>query len=116
MVSPNRRANQHSEDDPPPCEIFITMQVCTFYDGCKQGIDQQIFNRKSISRKIAHPQSSAVQACRNVSSRPLFSKAEVSDCRMRSFDISDAEIQTMSSINLRKSSASFSTSAIGCRM
>ena len=33
------------------------MQVCTFHDGCKQGIDQQIFNRKSISRKITHPQS-----------------------------------------------------------
>jgi len=32
-------------------------QVCTFHDGCKQGIDQQIFNRKSISRKIMHPQS-----------------------------------------------------------
>ena len=32
-------------------------QVCTFHDGCKQGIDQQIFNRKSISRKITHPQS-----------------------------------------------------------
>ena len=47
---------------------------------------------------------------------PLFSKAEVSACRMRSFDISDAEIQIMSSINLRKSSASFSTSAIGCRI
>jgi len=31
--------------------------VCTFHDGCKQGIDQQIFNRKSISRKITHPQS-----------------------------------------------------------
>jgi len=33
------------------------LQVCTFHDGCKQGIDQQIFNRKSISRKIPHPQS-----------------------------------------------------------
>jgi len=32
-------------------------QVCIFHDGCKQGIDQQIFNRKSISRKITHPQS-----------------------------------------------------------
>jgi len=32
-------------------------QVCTFHDGYKQGIDQQIFNRKSISRKITHPQS-----------------------------------------------------------
>jgi len=32
------------------------MVVCTFHDGCKQGIDQQIFNRKSISRKITHPQ------------------------------------------------------------
>ena len=31
-------------------------QVCTFHDGCKQGIYQQIFNRKSISRKIMHPQ------------------------------------------------------------
>jgi len=29
-----------------------TIQVCTFHDGCKQAIDQQIFNRKSISRKI----------------------------------------------------------------
>ena len=35
----------------------ISIQVCTFHDGCKQGIDQQIFNRKSISRKITHPQS-----------------------------------------------------------
>jgi len=26
-------------------------------DGCKQEIDQQIFNRKSISCKIMHPQS-----------------------------------------------------------
>jgi len=33
-----------------------TVGVCTFHDGCKQGIDQQIFNRKSISRKITHPQ------------------------------------------------------------
>jgi len=24
---------------------------------CKQGIDKQIFNRKSISRKITHPHS-----------------------------------------------------------
>jgi len=31
--------------------------VCTFHDGCKKGIDQQIFNWKSISRKITHPQS-----------------------------------------------------------
>ena len=35
--------------------IFI--QVCTFHDGCKQGIDQQIFNSKSISGKITHLQS-----------------------------------------------------------
>ena len=32
------------------------VQVCIFHDGCKQGIDQQFFNRKSISRKITHPQ------------------------------------------------------------
>jgi len=39
--------------------VVMTHQVqeCTFHDGCKQGIDQQIFNRKSISRKITHPQS-----------------------------------------------------------
>ena len=35
----------------------ISIQVCTFHDGCEQGIDQQIFNRKAISRKITHPQS-----------------------------------------------------------
>ena len=29
-------------------------EVCTFHDGCKQGIDQQIFNRRSISCKITH--------------------------------------------------------------
>ena len=34
----------------------ISIQVCTFHDGCKQWIDQQIFNRKSILRKITHPQ------------------------------------------------------------
>ena len=38
------------------------IQVCTFHDGCKQGIDQQIFNRKSISRKITHSQSWKLQA------------------------------------------------------
>ena len=36
--------------------------VCTFHDGCKQVIGQQIFNRKSISRKITHPQSWKLQA------------------------------------------------------
>ena len=50
------------------------------------------------SRNSTSPVFSAVQACRNVSSKRLFSKAEVSACRMRSFDISDAEIQIMSSI------------------
>ena len=40
----------------------ISIQVCTFHDGCKQGIDQQIFNRKSISRKLTHPQSWKLQA------------------------------------------------------
>jgi len=40
----------------------ISIQVCTFYDGCKQGIHQQIFNMKSISRKITHPQSRNLQA------------------------------------------------------
>ena len=39
-----------------------TIQLCTFHDGCKQGIYQQIFNRKSISRKITHPQSWKLQA------------------------------------------------------
>jgi len=38
-------------------EIIFNIQVCTFHDGCKQGIDRQIFYRKSISRKITHPQS-----------------------------------------------------------
>jgi len=37
--------------------LSLCFQVCTFHDGCKQGIDQQFFNRKSISRKITHPQS-----------------------------------------------------------
>ena len=41
----------------------ISIQVCTFHDGCKQGIDQQIFNRKSISRKITHPQSFSNRFC-----------------------------------------------------
>ena len=40
----------------------ISIQACTFHDGCKQGIDQQIFNRKSIWRKITHPQSWKLQA------------------------------------------------------
>ena len=42
------------------CFAIYFIQVCTFHDGCKQGIDQQIFNRKSISRKITHPQSLTV--------------------------------------------------------
>ena len=40
----------------------ISIQVCTFHDGCKQGIDQQIFDRKSIPRKITHPQSWKLKA------------------------------------------------------
>ena len=36
---------------------FKPAEVSTLHDGWKQGIDQQIFNRKSISRKITHPQS-----------------------------------------------------------
>jgi len=36
--------------------VIDTYQACTFHDGCKQGIDKQIF-KKSISRKITHPQS-----------------------------------------------------------
>jgi len=35
--------------------MHFSDQVCIFHDGCKQGIDQQIFNRKSISHKITHP-------------------------------------------------------------
>ena len=43
---------------PPNCaHAYHTVQVRIFHDGCKQGIDQQIFNRKLISRKITHPQS-----------------------------------------------------------
>ena len=37
--------------------VSIGFRGCTFHDGCKQGIDQQIFNRKWISRKITHLQS-----------------------------------------------------------
>jgi len=37
-------------------DLCICCKGCTFHDGCKQGIDQQIFNRKSMSRKITHPQ------------------------------------------------------------
>ena len=32
------------------------------HNRCKQGIDQRIFNRKSISRRIMHPQSWKLQA------------------------------------------------------
>jgi len=46
-----------------PCITYPTSnQVYTFHNGCKQGIDQQIFNRKSISRKITHRQSRKLQA------------------------------------------------------
>jgi len=31
------------------------MQVCTLHSGGNQGIDQQIFNKKAILRKITHP-------------------------------------------------------------
>jgi len=58
--------------------------------------------QRLTSRNSTSPVFSAVQACGNVSSKPLFSKAEVSACQMCSFDISDAEIEIMSSINLRK--------------
>jgi len=41
------------------------IQVSTLHDGGKQGIGQQIFNRKSISRKITHPQSLFKKRVRN---------------------------------------------------
>jgi len=31
---------------------YTGVEVCTFHDGCKQGIDQQIFNRKSFHVKL----------------------------------------------------------------
>jgi len=37
--------------------LAFTNCECTFHDGSKQGIDQQIFNRKSISLKVRHPHS-----------------------------------------------------------
>ena len=42
--------------------------------------------QRLTSRNSSSPVFSADQACRNISSMPLFSKAEVSACRMRSFD------------------------------
>ena len=45
---------------------------------------------------------SAAHAWRNVSSKLLLANAEASACRMRPFNNFDAEIQLMSSINLRK--------------
>ena len=48
----------HAFEESVDCHLLSSFcDVCTFHDGCKQGIDQQIFNRKSISRKITHPQS-----------------------------------------------------------
>jgi len=35
----------------------LFFQVCTLRDGFKQGIDQKICHRKSISLDITHPQS-----------------------------------------------------------
>ena len=57
-----------------------------------------------------------MQTWRNVTSKPLLANAEASACRMRSFDVSDALIQVMSSMNLRKISASLSTPVIGYGM
>ena len=68
------------------------------------------------SRNSTSPFWSAVQAYRNISSKPLLANAEVSACCMFSFDDSDVAIQIMSSINLWKSAASCSTSVISCRM
>jgi len=45
------------------CTLLVsTIQISTLNDGCKQEIDQQLFNRKSISRKITDPQSWKLQA------------------------------------------------------
>ena len=62
------------------------------------------------------PVWSAVQAWRNVSSKPLWVNAEVSACRMRSFDVSDAVIVIISLMNLRKSSVTLSKPAISYRV
>jgi len=51
-----------------------------------------------------------------VDSKPQLANAEVSSCRMRSFHISDADIQIMSSMNLRRSSASLGSPEISYRM
>ena len=40
----------------------IYIQVSTTHNGGEQGIVQQIFNRKSISRKIAHPQNIQIKS------------------------------------------------------
>ena len=46
----------HHWNIPQTLIVKLLFSVCTFHDGCKQGINQQIFNRKSISRKITYPQ------------------------------------------------------------
>jgi len=57
---------------------------------------------------------SAAQARQNVSFKPLWETYEVSACRASSSDVCDGDIQIMSSIYLRKRSASHSTPAIVC--
>jgi len=47
----NKTFEKRSSSEALLCETYGG-QVSTFHDGCKQGIDQQIFNRKSISREI----------------------------------------------------------------
>jgi len=41
----------------------IHIQLSALHDGCKQGIDKQMFNRKWISRQITHPQSLFKKDC-----------------------------------------------------
>jgi len=38
-------------------KVIDFKQTSTLHDGCKQGIYQQIFNGKSVSRKFTHPHS-----------------------------------------------------------
>jgi len=52
IIGKKSQGNSHQTITYAEINSLLHLQVSTLHDGCKQGIDQRIFDRKSISRKL----------------------------------------------------------------
>jgi len=88
--------------DPSPfLHILKLFWRRTLHDGSKQGIDQQIFDRKSISHKIIHPQPWNLQA-KLARAKKIYSVLAVFSQFSANFEIDTPGVSTGSNRSIHK--------------